>query len=78
VCKHANDLLKSILIYLLFSYLQLYNTHMSIIVVLTSVTIYILFYFLSDSTTRSPPRDRKDRNHKGKGRKKDKKKKGNG
>lgn len=31
-----------------------------------------------DSTTRSPQRDRKDRNHKGKGRKKDKKKKGNG
>jgi len=34
--------------------------------------------FLLDSTTRSPQRDRKDRNHKGKGRKKDKKKKGNG
>ena len=31
--------------------------------------------FLLDSTTRSPQRDRKDRNHKGKGRKKDKKKK---
>jgi len=34
--------------------------------------------FLLDSTTRSPQRDRKDRNHKGKGRKKDRKKKGNG
>lgn len=34
--------------------------------------------FLLDSPTRSPQRDRKDRNHKGKGRKKDKKKKING
>jgi len=34
-------------------------------------------HYYEDSTTRSPQRDRKDRNHKGKGRKKDKKKKGN-
>lgn len=36
------------------------------------------FLFSLDSTTRSPQRDRKDRNHKRKGPKKDRKKKGNG
>lgn len=45
-------------------------------IVLLKIRINIIF--LLDSTTRSPQRDRKDRNHKGKGRKKDKKKKGNG
>jgi len=38
----------------------------------------IIHFCVLDSTTRSPQRDRKDRNHKGKGRKKDKKKKVNG
>lgn len=41
------------------------------------IKIFISYISL-DSTTRSPQRDRKDRNHKGKGRKKDRKKKGNG